>query len=75
MPYGTDEPIAWEWRVGGRYNRSYVDKHMKGDPHGGTYGDSIPASSRKAATEIANALNQAFNEGVRYGARHNTSQS
>lgn len=67
MPYG---PTPWGWRVGSRYGRSYVDKYIRGDERHILY-ETIPCSSRKQAQEIANALNSAFNEGVRYGAQKN----
>lgn len=70
MPYGVETP-AWEWRIGGRYNRWYVDQYMRGDASNGMYGYSILATSKRRAQEIANALNAAFNAGVKYGASRN----
>lgn len=67
MQYGMNAAPAWEWQVGGRYDRWYVDKYMRGDEIGGMYGYSILATSKRRAQEIANALNEAFNAGVAYG--------
>ena len=62
-----DFPKPWEWEVGGRYGRWYVDRYIRGDKSHAMYGDSILCNSKRQATEIANALNWAFNEGVKYG--------
>jgi hypothetical protein len=59
---------CWEWKAGEvRDGRSYVDRYDRNDGRDWTYGNSILCQSRRQAQEIANALNFAFNEGVKYG--------
>lgn len=58
----TDElPPVWE--IGGRNGYYMVDEYRQGDPGRGTYGSIGSFTSRRQATEVANALNAAYKRG------------
>lgn len=56
----TDSQNGTKYVVGGRYNQFYVDMYINGQMHGTVIG----GTTKKKATEAANALNSAYRAGL-----------
>ncbi len=54
------QPTGTQYVIGGRYNQYYVDRYIDGEMHGTVIG----GTTKKRATEAANALNSAYKYGL-----------
>lgn len=57
---------AWEWEYQRQYDYWVVLKYKRGEKTRGTYGDAMAFRTRKDAERVTNALNRAFNDGIKY---------